>query len=73
MSIHDFYSKLMSGKEEGRLFDALRRLREIGSPALMAEEEPANWNVWMDGTSSAEPGWTVWQEDPGASMISAQV
>lgn len=71
MSIHDFHSKLVSGQEEGRLFEALRRLRSIEKPALAAAAEPG-WTVWMDETSSTAPGWTVWQEDPGASMVSAK-
>ncbi len=49
MSIHDFHSKLVSGKEEGMLFEALRRLKSIGRPVLAAEQEP---------------GWTHWTEDP---------
>ena len=66
MSIHDFHSKLMSGKEEGTLFEALRSLRNIGRPALAAvEPEPSNWSMWSDGSSADEGstlGWTVWQE-----------
>ena len=48
MSIHGFYSKLVSEEEEGRLFEALRKLRRIERPALAAEEgkEPAQWNIW---------------------------
>jgi hypothetical protein len=51
MSIHDFHSKLMSGKEEGTLFEALRSLRSIGIRTVWKAE------------GSAEPGWAVWQED----------
>lgn len=63
MSIHDFHSKLMSGKEEGTFFEALRRLRGIGKPALAEGQEPG-WSYWTDGTegATAEPGWTVWEE-----------
>jgi hypothetical protein len=50
MSIHGFYSKLVSGKEEGRLFEVLRRLRKIEKPALAAgeEAETSQWNVWNE-------------------------
>ncbi|MFL6200965.1 MAG: hypothetical protein ACJ76J_17465 [Thermoanaerobaculia bacterium] len=62
MSIHAFHSKLMSGKEEGTLFEALRRLRGIGAPALATGAEPG-WSYWTDGTEgTAEPGWAVWEE-----------
>jgi len=65
MSIHDFHSKLLSGKEEGRLFEALRRLKSIASPAMA--EESLGWTYWMDETASAgtAPGWTQWEEEPG--------
>lgn len=48
MSIHGFYSKLVSGKEEGMLFEALRKLRRIENPSLATEEgaEPAQWSIW---------------------------
>ena len=69
MSIHDFHSKLMSGKEEGTLFEALRGLRKLARPALaaVAGEEPSNWSVWTDGSTSgagedATLGWTYWQD-----------
>ena len=63
MSIHDFHSKLSSGKEEGTLFAALRRLKGIERPALAVEQEPG-WSYWTEGTDSAgtEPGWAVWEE-----------
>ncbi len=49
MSIYDFHSKLVSGKEEGLLFEALRKLKGIESPkALTAVEPAAPWSVWMD-------------------------
>lgn len=62
MSIHDFHSKLVSGKEEGLLIEGLRRLRGIPRPALAAEAEPG-WSYWTDGTESAtaEPGWSAWE------------
>lgn len=67
MSIHDFHSKLMSGKEEGGFIEGLRRLRGIGKPALSEGTEPG-WVYWTDGTESgtAEPGWTHWQEGSAA-------
>jgi len=64
MSIHDFHSKLMSGKEEGTLFKALRRLKIIGRPALATGEAPG-WSYWMeDATEDAatEPGWVTGSE-----------
>lgn len=48
MSIHDFYSKLMSGKEEGRFFEALRELRRIDNQALAEAKEPAQWSFWNE-------------------------
>lgn len=75
MSIHDFHSKLMSGKEEGTLFEALRSLRSIGIPAVWKAEgtAEAGWAVWEESRPSdlwkllaegtAEPGWAVWTED----------
>jgi hypothetical protein len=47
MSIHDFYSKLMSGKDEGSLFEALRKLNRVEN-AMAAEEEPRLWSEWTD-------------------------
>jgi len=47
MSIHDFHSKLMSGKEEGSLIGALRRMTVARSlVVLMAETNP--WSIWSD-------------------------
>jgi hypothetical protein len=56
MSIHDFHSKLMSGKEEGRFIEALRRLKCSVSLAI--------WNA-EDGSSDPAPGWAVWEETSG--------
>lgn len=64
MSIHDFHSKLMSGSEEGNLFQALRKLI-TGGPLLATGEEPAMWSVWTessDSSASSTLGWTVWQD-----------
>ncbi|MFP5286431.1 MAG: hypothetical protein ACLGI9_11890 [Thermoanaerobaculia bacterium] len=64
MSIHDFHSKLMSGKEEGTLIEGLRRLRGICRPAL-SEAEPG-WAYWTDGegeSGAAAPGWTNWETE----------
>ena len=68
MSIHDFHSKLMSGKEEGKMFEGLRRMRGIGRPVLAAEAE-AGWVYWSSTESgSAEPGWIAW--DAGSEELS---
>ena len=73
MSIHDFHSKLMSGKEEGTLFEALRSLRSIGGPSIWKAEgtvepggcvwreegETKRWTFLSEGTLE---GWAVWQD-----------
>jgi hypothetical protein len=52
MSIHDFYSKLVS-QNENALFNALRRLSLLPDPkCLTAEEDP-----------SAMGGWIPWECD----------
>ena len=68
MSIHDFHSKLMSGKEEGTLIEGLRRIRGIGRLAL-ASEAAEGWSYWTDGTESgtAAPGWSNWETEAEAS------
>jgi len=66
MSIHDFHSKLMSGKEEGKLFQALRKMI-LGGPVLAAAEEAAPWSTWVTD-SSADAGWSVWMEDGSEAM-----
>jgi hypothetical protein len=48
MSIHDFHSKLMSGKDEGSLFEALRKIKSIESASVVSEQEPALWNEWTN-------------------------
>jgi len=48
MLIHDFHSKLMSGKDEGRLFEVLRRLNGIESTRDYAQQESATWSQWSD-------------------------
>ena len=70
MSIHDFHSKLMSGKEEGKLIEGLRHMASIGKAALASEAEPG-WAYWTDGTESgtAAPGWTHW-ETAGSEALS---
>jgi hypothetical protein len=68
MSIHAFHSKLMSGKEEGTLFEALRRLKGIEGPAL-AEGTAPGWSYWTDGEdATAASGWSVWEE--GSTALS---
>jgi hypothetical protein len=52
MSIHDFYSKLMSGNEEGSFIEALRRLSEAKSVAvLVARSEASIWSMWNEETT----------------------
>ncbi len=43
MHIHDFYSKLTSGTEGGKLFQALRNLSLMENLNLMLE---ADWPAW---------------------------
>lgn len=68
MSIHDFHSKLMSGKEEGMLIEGLRRLRG-GAGTILASEAGAGWTYWTEGTEESgatAPGWTNWETGPEA-------
>lgn len=69
MSIHDFHSKLMSGKDEGTLIRGLRRVRGLGRPVLASEAEPG-WTYWTDppesGTAPPPPGWTNWETEAEA-------
>lgn len=50
MFIRDFHSKLVSGKEEGKLFEALRRLKGLESLKAMAATAPEDgaWSVWTE-------------------------
>jgi hypothetical protein len=49
MFIRDFHSKLVSGKEEGKLFEALRRLKGIESlKALSVAATDGAWSVWTE-------------------------
>lgn len=50
MSIHDFYSKLVSGKDEGSLFEALRKLKGLENALAVAEQEPASWYEWTESS-----------------------
>lgn len=54
MLIHDFHSKLDSGKDEGSLFEALRRLKSIESAATVTEQESGLWSEWTDTTGVEE-------------------
>lgn len=45
MFISEFYSKLMSSQEGSRLFDALRRVRQLEKRALLAAGA-AGWAEW---------------------------
>ena len=62
MFISEFYSKLMSGQEGSRLFDALRRVSRLEKRALMASGEEPGWAEWppIDGDGS-ETGWQLTQ------------
>lgn len=54
MLIHDFHSKLVSGNEEGKLFEILRKLRKMedlrGLLATDSDREPeaGAWSVWTE-------------------------
>lgn len=50
MSIHDFHSKLMSGKDEGSFFEALRKLKGFESALAIAEPAPASWYEWTESS-----------------------
>ena len=52
MSIHDFYSKLVSESEKNRLFGALRRLSLLPDPKCLSAEEEIGWIPWEE----CEPG-----------------
>ncbi|MES1244929.1 MAG: hypothetical protein ABUT39_25195 [Acidobacteriota bacterium] len=53
MFIRDFHSKLVSGKEEGKLFEALRRLKGLESlKAVTTDQEPSAWSVWTEDAGS---------------------
>lgn len=66
MLINDFHSKMVSGKEEGRLIEALRKLRKLESVKALMSESTTNqagaWNVW-----AAEE-----EIDGGGSMTAAK-
>jgi len=70
MSIHDFHSKLMSGNEEGKLFQALRKMRSDGQ--VMASEVAVPWSVWVEESSADQGlGWAVWTEESSEAMSRA--
>lgn len=60
MLIHDFHSKMVSGKEEGMLIEALRRLRKLENITLLmsasTDQEAGAWNVWAEDETSAGGG-----------------
>ena len=47
MSIHDFYSKLVSQHEKNALFSALRRLSLLPDPQCLNAEDPSALGGWM--------------------------
>lgn len=52
MLIHDFHSKMVSGKEEGKLIEALRKLRKLENVKAFVsatkDQEAGAWNVWAE-------------------------
>ena len=48
MSIHDFYSKLVSESEKNRLFSALRRLSFLSDPKCLNALLEEGWIPWED-------------------------
>jgi len=50
MFIQDFHSKLVSAKKEGRLFEVLRKLKDIESPTALMTTDGA-WSVWTTDDS----------------------
>lgn len=53
MSIHDFYSKLVSMTEENSLVEKLRRLSLLDDPKCMFGGESAfEWAIWQDGSGA---------------------
>jgi hypothetical protein len=51
MLIRDFHSKLVSGKEEGRLFEVLRKLKGFEGAKALTTTESSPWSVWTDEPS----------------------
>lgn len=59
MFISEFYSKLVSGQEGNRLFDALRRVSRLEKRALLASGE-AGWAEWPPIEEGPEStGWML--------------
>ncbi len=57
MFISEFYSKLVSGQEGSRLFDALRRVCRLETRALkMAGAATAGWQEWPPIDDDPESG-----------------
>jgi hypothetical protein len=46
MHIHDFYSKLISGTEGGKLFEALRNLSSMESFHVLLNARESEWPTW---------------------------
>lgn len=59
MSIHDFYSKLVSDNEKNRLFGALRRLSLLADPKCLYTEG--------DPSALGGGGWVPWEGCGGGS------
>ncbi len=55
MFISEFYTKLMSGQEGNRLFDALRKVSRLEKRALLATGT-AGWAEWPPRDDDPESG-----------------
>jgi hypothetical protein len=53
MHIHDFYSKLTSGTEGGRLFEALRHLPSMEDVHGLCKALYSDWPNWPAAASVA--------------------
>ena len=56
MSIHDFYSKLVSESEKNRLFGALRRLSLLPDPKCLSVEDVVGMMGWIPWEECEEEG-----------------
>jgi hypothetical protein len=53
MHIHDFYSKLTSGTEGGRLFEALRNLSSMEDFHGLCKVLLTDWPTWSAAAAQA--------------------
>lgn len=61
MFIREFHSKLVAQKEQGALFDALRRLSLLDGPEQMVAKADSGDGDTMDG-------WTIWSDVNGGNL-----